>query len=435
MPLIVHFTDFNCKEVIWHSTPEMHRFTLVFQRKQIAFAAELHITVCINHSQTELTYSMPTNLKMARYIDVPINYIPCDHAIALLGLYLANRGAVNFVHRCDLLHYVLLLSDTHVLDDYIHDAFTFRCLADKLLTEAPIGKLLRYNRHMIVSSVIAEHLANTEHDSYHSFIEAAYLTPGIYKWLQQQPLAMLPPSEYQQGLTFQGKAFTTLLQLSIKARNAALNTNFIYHDLLCVIEALEAREDDYFFIEQMPFIELIQFQVAHQYPLKTYMADMFDMQMSLNPEDLSVTTIKTAKQLRKYHDTLSRLTASSRILPADIDEDTVFPVSPVSDTAWLKQIKDVKALFNEAETMHHCIGSKRYINKLMTGKAFAYKVYGKTRATALGEIVAGLRGTKLALTEVSGKHNSHVDNVTRQKVLEHFSHFEEPRMVIMAEKK
>lgn len=109
-------------------------------------------------------------------------------------------------------------------------------------------------------------------------------------------------------------------------------------------------------------------------------------------------------------------------MPADIDENTVFPVSPVADTARLKQIKDVKALFNEAETMHHCIGSKRYIKKLMTGKAFAYKVYGKTRATALGEIVAGLKGTKLALAEISGKNNSHVDNATRQKVLELFSH-------------
>lgn len=423
MPLIAHSTDFNCKRVIWHRTLEMHRFTLVFQRKQIAFPAELHITVCINHSQTELTYSMPTNPKMARYIDVPINYIPCDQATALLGLYLANRGAVNFVHRCDLLHYVLLLSDTNELDDYIHDAFTFRCLADKLLIGAPIEKLLRYNRHMIVSSVIAEHLANTEHDSYHSFIEAAYLTPGIYKWLQQQPLAMLQPAEYQQGLIFQGKAFTRLLQLSTKARNTALNTNFVYHDLLCVIEALESRKDDYLFIEEMPFLELIKFQTTHQYPLKTYMADMFDMQMTLNPEDLSVTAIKTAKQLRKYHDTLARLTATSRILPADIDEDTAFPVSPVADTAWLKQIKDVKALFNEAATMHHCIGSKRYINKLMTGKAFAYKVFGKTRATALGEIVAGLKGSKLALTEISGKHNSHVDNATRQQVLEHFSDF------------
>ena len=57
----------------------------------------------------------------------------------------------------------------------------------------------------------------------------------------------------------------------------------------------------------MPFLELTQFQATHQYPLKTYMADMFDMQKSLNPKDLSVTAIKTAKQLRKYHDTLARL--------------------------------------------------------------------------------------------------------------------------------
>lgn len=413
MPLFVHYQEYRCLNVKWHSDDTHHRFTLKIVRKDTAFA-NYDLTLTLNNDCTQLNYALLSQPKLAYHFDFSIHDLGCDKATQLLSRYLEFRTNEEFVTvNGDIFSYVLMLADSGILDDFTNDPFTYRCLAKRVKHRQSIDTLVQCNRHTIILACIAEHMFNFHDEleaTHKSFVQSATIAPAVYKWLQTQPLYSLDAdSKFLESCMFECEAFNLLFQLPLKERNRLLSQVSGVEDLIALAEAAGRRKSNAYIIDAVPLIELLKLNQRSPSGLANYVEDIAAMVSMGGFQDFDNAAPRTANDLVILHDSLvenytSDCFAHSREVKDAIEKNKPLPSLLLKGLSFVKPITSVTALIEEGQELNHCIGSARYIRKLLRGDYFALKVYGNQRATLLIKKEQAF----YSLEEISGKANSPV---------------------------
>lgn len=423
MPFFVHFQEYRCVSVKWHSDADQHRFTLKVVREGSAYCSH-DLTITLDKDCCELSYSLPSAPRMAYHFDFSIQHLNCEKASALLERYLINRAGHAFAEvNGDVFYYVLMLADTTALDDYTNDPFTFRCISERLKCRQPIYIHSQCNRHAIVLATLAEHIANFDDElaaTHKKFIQHAFITPAIYKWLQSVPLYRIAiGSEYRSACIKECKSLSLLLCLSLKERHQLLTLQPKFETLIELGGTSDRINLHQFLINELPFIELYKLQTRIHVSLFSYLSDI--AAMVHNGRDVIAPVIpRSASELILFHDLLvehinATDQADNEMVKKALAEDTEFPLSPMPNSSLLELIERPSQIVAEGREMGHCIASQRYILKLLSGHYFAYRVCDSCRATALLKYASG----QLNLIEISGVRNEKVaSHIVRDVELE-----------------
>lgn len=423
MPFFVHYQEYTCVGVKWHSNFDCHRFTLEVQRHDVTFS-NLFLTITLDKACSELSYSLANAPRMAYHFDFSIQHLNCEKASALLKRYVINRAGLAFAEiNGEIFYYVLMLADTTALDDYTNDPFTFRCMAERLKCRQPIYIHSQCNRHAIVLATLAEHIANFDDglaETHAQFVKNAFITPAIYKWLQSESLYRIDiGSKYQSACIKECKALSLLLCLPLKERHQLLMLQPRFETLIELGRTSDCMNLHQFLINELPFIELYKLQTRIHVSLFSYLLDI--TAMVHNGRDVIAPVIpKNASELILFHDLLVEHInatdhADNEMVKKALAEDTEFPLSPMPNSSLLQVIERTSQIVAEGRELGHCIASQSYILKLLRGHYFAYRVCGSCRATALLKYANG----QLNLIEISGVRNEKVvSHVVRDVELE-----------------
>lgn len=424
MPLFVHHPEYRCTQIrqIVFSQNQDICFELIIKKAGTPF--ENTLVIRLDKDCTKLSYSMEKNPKIAYQLDFA--YLSLDNKIAVdvIERYLLNRTNKRFTElNGDIFFYILLLSDFDALDDFLDDPFTFRVLAERVKRNQPIDYLVKCNRHTLILCSLAEHIANFDDslsEVHQSFIECAWMTPAIYRWLQNQPLDYVEKThvhatlshQYQVDCVYECILLLELMRSPIKQRNQLISHRVGIAELLESIKAYGPQMRYYKLLEELSLLELVKLRANVPGRVENYMCDISTMLVGAMVRGEEFDTPTTARGVVKLHDDLVLAQAGYIDLGIgdsddEYEDDLNFPILPIDSLPFVKPITCISELRAESAQMRHCIYSANYIEKLLSGNYFAYRVLGKERATLLLVYLFGA----LKIDELSGFSNARVSTV------------------------
>jgi hypothetical protein len=117
--------------------------------------------------------------------------------------------------------------------------------------------------------------------------------------------------------------------------------------------------------------------------------------------------MKSAFQIKNLHDTLAvELSRKSKeAIVEKYGED--LPSSPLREAENIVHISKVRDLLAEGEEMKHCVGG--YVERVMSGDVFIYRIFEPERATVE---VERMPDGKFRIVQVKSYKNGDVSNTT-----------------------
>lgn len=447
MSLIFKQTDY---EFFASSSEQQNNQTVVhFEvRRKVELFRIFRFQIIKNNLNNTFSYQASSPL-LAYHMDCLISEISCETLRTFLAEVFIHCTSESCYQKFvaikdDQLCYLFMLLDHNYLKDFANHAFTFRCLAKKLMRREHISYLIHCNRQVLILNCIAEELLHQTdtHDKqdptyslYQEFVNTATISPLLYAWLQtQQRLIGSEPSILNFGPINEFRTLAQICMLPKKVFQQALTISEKFENYVKILGS-RYLTDTIYLKEHIPFTEKLKWQKDSHLYMFNYLLDINNM-LADCPNEIRNTYLKkpinTINQLVKLHDKLAlnrhqtlrfsklleqnqeniNIESSSATFTKEqlqkIHDDLAntgkFPSFPsLGKSKGILQIKNLSELVLEATEQSHCAASNQYILKILSGQYAFYKIVKPQRLTML---VKQTSNAELIMIEVSGKRNA-----------------------------